>query len=318
MVCKLLDSLRRRIRVPCVAACTAACVAASVGVPSPAAAQMVMDGVAQLPFNRPEAWALKYFTSASLLSGLETPRTRTPGTMSLGVEFGALPSLTSAQQLVGFNGTESQDLNQAPFFLRPRITVALPARLSLLVAFVPPVKLFGITPRLLAAAIERPMHETASWTVGLRAYGQIGRVTGSYTCPKAALAFAPGSPGNEDGCEAASSDVASLRYLGGEILVARGAETPRRLSPHAALGINYMNVAFHVDALTFGMIDHTRYLSHGWTASGSAGVSYPLTSRVGLGFDLFYAPLTVIRRPDLPVQNDGLFTVRALVAYRLR
>jgi hypothetical protein len=309
-VCRRIGALRLR-------ACLTACAAGMLVVPSPALAQMVMNGVEHLSFDRPESWALKYFTSASLLSGLETPRTVKPGALSIGLEIGSLPPLTDAQQLVGYNGTEAQDLNKAPFFLRPRVEIGLPARLSLIVAVVPPVRMFGIKPKMLALALQRPIYETPSWAVGLRAYGQVGTVQGSYTCPESALAFEPGTPGNVDGCQAASSDTASLRYAGGEVSVAYGPDAPHRFSPHAAIGITYMDVAFQVGALTFGMIDHTRYFSHGVTASLSGGVSYRLTARLSLGMDVFYTPLSVRRGLGAPVQNDGLFNVRGLVSYRL-
>ena len=312
-----LSSVRRRSGALHLMACLAVCTGLVLVVPPPAAAQMVMNGVEHLPFDRPESWALKYFTSASLLSGLETPRTQKPGAVSIGLEVGWLPPLTDAQQLVGYTGTEAQDLNKAPFFLRPRVAIALPARLSLIVAIVPPVQMFGIKPKLLAVAIERPIYETPSWAVGLRAYGQVGTVQGSYTCPETALAFEPGSAGNLEGCQAASSDTATLRYMGGEASVAYRPDVPHRLSPHAAVGLTYMNVEFQVDALTFGMIDHTRYLSHGVTASVSGGVSYRLTTRLSLGVDVFYSPLSVSRSPGAPAQNDGLFNVRGLVTYRL-
>ena len=318
MIREPLGNIRRRLRVWGVVGFLASVVAVLLGVPSPADAQMVMDGVARLSFDRPESWALKYFTTASLLSGLEPPQAQKPGAVSVGMELGALPPLTDAERLVGYNGTEPQDLNKAPFFLRPRVTIALPANLSLVVAVVPPIQMFGITPRLLAAAIERPVYETQSWMVGLRAYGQVGHVQGSYTCPKGTLAFASGSAGNPDGCQAASSDVAELRYAGVETSVAYRPEDPHRLSPHAAFGVAAMDVAFQVNALTFGMIDRTRYLSHGVTASVSGGVSYRLSGRAGLGVDVFYSPLSVARRLGVPAQIDGLLTVRALATYRLR
>jgi hypothetical protein len=237
--------------------------------------------------------------------------------VSIGLELGWLPPLTDAQQLVGYNGTEAQDLNKAPLFVRPRVAIALPARLSLIVAVVPPVRMFGIKPKMLAVAIERPIYETPLWAVGLRAYGQVGTVEGAYTCPEAALAFEPGSAGNLDGCQAASSDTATLRYAGGEAGVAYRPDVLHTLSPHAAVGLTYMNVEFQVDALTFGMIDHTRYLSHGVTASVSGGVSFRLATRLSLGVDVFYSPLSVNRGSGAPVQNDGFFNVRGLVSYRL-
>jgi hypothetical protein len=309
--------MRRQPRAWGFAAAVAFGAAVLLGMPSPATPQMVMNGVDRLTFDRPESWALKYFTTASLLSGLETPRTQKPGSVSVGLELGSLPPLTDAEQLVGYDGTEPQDLNKAPFFFRPRVAIAMPARLTLIVAAVPPVRLFGLKPTLLAAAIERPLYETQSWAVGLRAYGQVGRVEGSYTCPAAALVFAPGSAGNAEGCQAASSDVATLRYVGGETSVAYRPEISHGFSPHAAFGVTYMDDAFQVNALTFGMIDHTRYQTHGVTASVSGGISYWLTSRLGVGVDVFYSPLSVTRHFGVPKQNDGLFNVRALATYRL-
>jgi len=272
----------------------------------------------QLSFTRPESWALAYFTAATLLSGLETPATRRPGDVSLGLEVGWLPALTPAEQLVGFNGTDSLDLNQAPFLPRPRVSVGLPAHFSVIVAAVPPVPMYGLKAALLAVGLERPIIEKPSWTFGLRGYGQIGWVRGAYTCPASVLAFSPGSPQNMMGCDATSSDTASLRYAGGEASVAYRARASSRFSPHASIGVNYMDVGFQVDALTYGYVDRTHYLSHGTAASASAGVSYRLTSRFNVGVDLFYAPLTVRRGLGAPLQVDSLLNVRALVSYRIR
>jgi hypothetical protein len=285
---------------------------------SPATAQMVVDATDHLAFDRPEAWALAYFTSATLPSGLEAPRALKPGSVAIGFEFGLLPPLSEAQQLVGFNGTEPQDLNQSPFFLRPRVTITLPARLSLIVAGAPPVKAFGVKPKLLGLALERPVYETRSWAVGLRAFGQLGSVQGAYTCPESALAFEPGSPGNPDGCRAVSSDTASLHYAGGEASIAYRPNARHGLSPHAGIGLAYMSVALQVDALTAGLIDHTRLVSHGTTMFGSGGISVPLTGGLTASIDVFYSPLSVRRGLGAPAQTDGLFNVRTLVTYRLR
>jgi hypothetical protein len=79
-----------------------------------------------------------------------------------------------------------------------------------------------------------------------------------------------------------------------------------------------MNVGFQVNALTFGMIDHTHYLSHGMVVSATGGFSYRLTNRLTLGLDAFYSPLSVKRGFGAPLQNDGFFNLRTLVTYRLR
>jgi len=286
--------------------------------PSAAQMQMVMGPPEQLSFDRPESWALAHFTAATLLSGLDTPATRKPGDVSIGLELGWLPRLDSAQLRVGFNGLEMEDLNKAPFIPRPRVTIGLPARLSLIVAGTPPVRMFGVKAALLALGLERPLVETPRWNVGLRGYGQIGTANAAYTCPESKLAFAPGTPGNEDGCQALSSDTATLRYVGAEASVAYQPSESARVSPHAAVGLTYMDVGFQVDALVFGYVDHTDMVSHGVTVFGSGGITARLTSRLSMGLDVFYSPLPVRRSPGAPAQNDGFLNLRALMTYRLR
>ena len=89
-------------------------------------------------------------------------------------------------------------------------------------------------------------------------------------------------------------------------------------SPHVAAGVNYFDVAFQVNALTFDYRDNTHLLAHGATFSPSGGVSYRLSDRFDAAVDLFYSPLSVRRAAGASSQNDGLFNVRALVTCRLR
>lgn len=279
---------------------------------------MVMPPAEQLPPTRPESWVLAYFTSATLLSGLETPATRRTGDVSLGLELGWLPSLSPAQRRVGFGGVKEEDLNKTPILPRVRVSVGLPAGFSVIVAGTPPIPMFGVTATLLAVGVERPVVEKPRWTVGLRGFGQLGSVRSDFTCPARVVAYAPGSPDNDYGCQAPSADRAALRYLGGEVSVAYRSEGRSRFSPHAAIGVSYMDTGFQVDAVTFDHIDHTHYLSHATVVSASGGVSYRVTPRFGLGVDVFYTPLTVRREVDAPLQTDGFFNVRMLVSYRIR
>ena len=54
--------------------------------------------VQHLSFDSPEAWALKYFTSSTLLSGLQPAETideeRGAGSVRVGLELGWLPALS--------------------------------------------------------------------------------------------------------------------------------------------------------------------------------------------------------------------------------
>jgi hypothetical protein len=287
---------------------------------------MAVDATAQAPpaaegridFDRPEAWAMKYFTTASMLIAPSPVSHHDPGVIWLGLGVVWLPTLSSAQQRVGFNGTVEEDLNQAPLFVRPRIMIGLSDRLTLTVAGLPPVKLFGVTPRLFALGLGWTMWNGDQWTVVGRTHGQVGSVTGAITCPADVLSFAPGSAGNPRGCDAQSADVTSLRYLSAELDVARWLTAAERLAVRGSVSLTFVDSAFQTRASTFGFPDRTQFDSRGVTYSATAGVSYAIGGRTTVGLDVFYAPLR-IQRPSAPsTMVDGLLTARGLLTYRVR
>ena len=289
-----------------------------VALYSEALAQNVVKTTENLDSDRPEAWALNYFTSVSLLAGLGTPHSREPGSIEGGVELDWIPHLSKAMRRVGFNGLKEEDLNQAPIFARPRLTVGLPWRFALTLSYLPPIRIFGVEPNLFAFALERPIYERNPWTFGWRAYGQIGAIAGAFTCPKDVAKFAPGSPQNPFGCEKKSSDTATLRYGGLELSGAYRIAQAGGLTPYLAVAGNFLDTRFQVDARTFGLHDRSRREAGTWTFSASAGVTYPFTERLSLSVGLFYSPLWVTRPPATSSQNDPLFNARAMLTYRLR
>ena len=283
----------------------------------------VRNTVQHVDFNSPEGWALKYFTSATLLSGLEEPPALTEqqhrfGSVMVGVELGWLPTLSPGQARVGFGGTKEEDLNKAPLFARPMVKVGLPWRFSVIAAAPAPLTTFGIKPRLFALGVERPLLERADWRIGARAYGQLGHVQAPFSCPNRVLSFPAGSPNNPAGCVAESADIARLRYVGGEVQVAYRIRRAPRLTPHASAGLNYVNSLYQVNAQLATAIDHSQRWTSGRTFSATAGASYRITNRIGLTVDAFYTPLWVRREAGAARTNDGLFNVRALISYNLR
>ena len=271
-------------------------------------------------FDKPEAWGMKYFTSASLLSGLLPPETEghRAGSVTIGFEVGWLPGLDAAQRNIGFGGTVPEDLNKAPIFARPVVRIGLPGKFSVVLAAPPPFEVFGITSHLLAVGLERPLVERSPWTLSWRGYGQFGSVHGSFTCPNSVLAFAPGSAGNPTECVGESDDHAGLRYLGMEFQVARKLRRMPKLTPHASVGGNFIDGYFHVHAPVSDGLDETRLWTRGGTFSTTGGVSYAVTKRASFTVDVFYSPLWVQRSMNGPTTNDGLFNVRALLSYTLR
>lgn len=283
-----------------------------------ALAQVVIQDTEFLHSNRPEAWAMNYVTSITLLSGLSVPRSRVPGSIEVGAELDWIPQLSASQQRIAFNGTHEVDVTKAPIFARPRITLGLPWRFALTLSYVPPIRVFGVKPNLFAFALERPLFERDPWTIGMRMYGQIGDVEGAITCPSDVVKFPPGSSENFFGCEKKSADRLSQHSAGLELSGSYRIERLRGLTPYIAVAGNFLDTRVQVNALTFGILDRNRLEAETWTFSTSAGIAYPMTNRLMLSVGMFYSPLWVTRPPAATSQNDGLLNVRALVTYQLK
>lgn len=281
-----------------------------------------INTVQHLNFNTPEAWALKYFTSATMLSGLQPPDMAVEGhkvgSLTIGLEMDWIPALSPARASVGFSGSKQEDVNKAPILARPSIRVGLPWRLSLVAAGPPPFEAFGVRAHLYAFGLERPIVEGQSWRLGWRGSGQLGAVHSVFTCPAKVLDFPPGSPQNPSECIAQSDDTASLHYVGTELQFSHRVPAIPKLIPHFAAGINYIDSKFQVNAPLRTARDQTVLMTHGKTFTATGGVSYLLTKRAALTIDAFYTPLWIRRTPGGGAVIDGLFNVRALVSYSLR
>lgn len=298
---------------------------AFIGICGTAAAQPVITGTERIDSDRPEAWALRYFTATTLLGGFDVPARRDTGSIVVGGEAVWIPYLNADQRRVGFNGTKLEDLNKAPVFVRPRIIVGLPRGLAATVAFVPPVEAFEVRPKLLGAALEQAVYESAGWNLGWRAYAQTGTARAAFTCPADAAAFTPGDSQNLYGCLRASTDTATLRYVGIETIFGQSA-AHHAVAPHLALAVNYFANRIAVDALRFDVldgvrqqfVDRTTQTSRSTNVSMTAGVAFALSRRLETAVDVFYAPLWVRREAGAPARNDGLLNAKALLTYRVR
>jgi len=259
---------------------------------------------------------MNYYTSLSLFAGLDPPHRRELWSIEPGLELAWIPQLSAGQRRVGFNGTKEEDLNKAPIFARPRVTIGLPWSTALSLAYLPPVRIFGLKPNIFSFAVERPIYERTPWTVGLRAYGQVGNIEGAFTCPKEAARSKPGSPQNPLGCDGESSDTATQNYGGLELSAGYRLEHPSGLTPYVAVAGNFLDTRFQVDAVELGVPDHTHLLAHTGTFSASGGFVYPVTDRMRLSIGLFYSPLWVRRPPATTSDLEGAFNVRGLVTYQ--
>jgi len=289
-----------------------------IAVATHASAQQRTGNTRDLDSDRPEAWAMNYFTSVTLLSGLSVPRSRAPGSVDIALELGRIPQLSESERRVGFDGLKVEDLNKSPVFVRPRVTIGLPWQSALIVSYVPPLHVYGLKPHIFTVALERPMLEREPWTVGARIYGQLATVRGAFTCPDDVTAYPPGTPGNPYGCDTQSNDKAYQHYAGLELSFAYRIERLGGLTPYATMGANYLNGKVQVHAQVNGRADRNRLDADTGTVSFGAGLIYPLDERFTLSAGAFYSPLEVARRPSESSVNDPLFNVRTQISYRLR
>jgi hypothetical protein len=271
-----------------------------------------------LDSESPEAWAMFYTTAITLPAGFGTPQVREPGAIDVGLELGTIPSLSKGERTVGFDGIKEEDLNKSPVFARPSVSIGLPHDFSLVLAYVPPLEVYGLKPNLFAAILERPLVQRAPWSLGARLYAQAGWVKGDITCSNEVASKPPGTSLNPFGCQERSSDEATQRYAGFELSASYRIEALRGLSPYAAISANYMDTKVHVNATTYGIVDRTRLVADDWIYGYSAGLSYPVDERLSVAAGMFYTPLQVRRDfNSTESASDDFWNFRAIVRYRL-
>jgi hypothetical protein len=282
------------------------------GVSTIASAQTVYRSNEQLDPDRPEAWAMNYFTATSFMTGLgRTPALR-PGQWAAAVELGHIPSLSDEQQRVGFSGSKSEDLNKSPVIGRLRGLLGLPGGWVAELGYTPPVEIDGARPRaLVAAAIGRLLLERGDFSLSARLFGQHGSVSGDITCP-AELAGVEDGTINPYGCRAPSDDRLRLNYYGLELTPAlrRGA-----WQWHASLAAVRVETEVQVDALTYGVHDLSRLTAKDVLPTIVLGTSRDLGRRWRWGAEVLYVPLQVQRDPDASTENDPLTSVRLHLRY---
>jgi hypothetical protein len=281
--------------------------------PGAAHAQQPVADRETLAFDRPESWAMKYFTSVSLPTGMGLPDSLDAGKIEVAFEGGLVPQLSDDQRRVGFDGTKLEDVNKTPVIGRLRARIGLPATLSLELGYIPPVSVRGATPNIFSAAVGHPFVLSPSWRLGLRAYGQLGTLKADITCSAAEAAAGADLLRNPFLCEAPSNDALKQRLVGFEVTTGYGMGSWR---PYVGVTVSHLDLQFQVDARYSGIVDHTLQTTNSNIVSMAAGVGYAPSARWRVVTELFYSPLSVVRPPRMSSQNDGLLNGRFLVSHR--
>lgn len=286
--------------------------AGTAGSCTGAAAQVVYRGDERLDSDRPEAWAMHYFTATTLMTGFgQTPALR-PGQWAVAVELGQIPRLSQEQRQVGFSGSKAEDLNKSPAVGRLRGWVGLPGGWVGELGFAPPVEINGTRPRaLFSAAIGRVLYKHGDFSLSARVFGQHGSVGGDITCPSE-LAAVDDPDVNPYGCKAPSNDRLQLDYYGVELTPAldRGA-----WHWHAGVAAVRFETEVQVDAFTFGIHDLSRLTATDVRPAFAIGASRGFARRWRWGAEVLYVPLQVRRDVDGAAENDPLASLRVYVRY---
>lgn len=283
-----------------------------------AVAQPVLEVREDLDFDRPEAWAMKYFASVTLFTGFGAPERLPPGAVEVALEAGWVPSLSEEERRVGFYGTKVEDLNKTSAFGRGRLIVGLPAAFSLTLGWVPPIEVGGMEPNLFAVALGRPLYEGQRFRLGARLFAQGGTVEGDITCDRDTVAAGDDPRRNPFRCQEPSRDEIDLRQAGGELAAAWSAGAGGRLRPHAALTVARIEPEFQINARYAGIIDRTLQVTDGTLYAFTVGLGYDLSDSFRLAGEAFYAPLDIVRRPDAAETSEDLFNLRLALSYRVR
>jgi hypothetical protein len=300
--------LQRRLIARAAASLIGACCTAALAQPVSATTETLVN-------DRPEAWALRYLGSTTLLTAFGDAPSAAPWQWTLAADLGHVPTLSASQQRVGFNGTKPEDLNKSPVFGRLRVGVALPLGLAAELAYTPPVEIGGAKPRnLIAASIGGRWWSQGPWSVGSRLFGQTGSVRGDFTCA-ADLANVTDRAINPYGCQAPSNDRVDLRYVGADLTLAW---RTGQWQWHAGGGAVKTDFSVEVDALTDGVRDRSRLYSKGKLGYVSAGGRYQLAPQWSVASELLFVPLDVRRAPAYARESDGLTSLRLQVRYEMR
>ena len=119
-------------------------------------AQPVTGAVERLSPDRPEAWAMNFFTMASVVTGFGASPQLAPGQWAVAAELGQIPRLSDRQQHVGFSGFKREDLNKSPAIGRVHGMIGLPGGWIAELGYTPPLEIDGTrTHDLFAAALGR-------------------------------------------------------------------------------------------------------------------------------------------------------------------
>jgi opacity protein-like surface antigen len=203
-------------------------------------------------------------------------------------------------------------VNRTSFW--PRARAVGPARARRSTRLTPPIEFDGAKPNPLARR-SRPFSRSRG--LGLRGYGQVGKIEADITCSADEVAGGNDLDQNPYLCTEPSQDESRQKAIGLELVA--GYDSGGRFKPYAGVAVTYLDLEFRVNALYgAGLIeDHTVQLTDGTTVAALAGVTFAPSPRWRITGEAFYSWLDIKRPPATTASNEGFFNVRFFVSYKV-
>jgi len=273
-----------------------------------------------LAFDRPEAWAMKYFTAVGTMQGNGPPVELGAGKWALGLEISNIPELDLEERTVGFNGTKEEDLNKASILARPLVHYGISDRfrLSLTASYVPPFEVFdGLKTHLASLSVNHDIFRGERYILSVRLIGQWSEAEGDFTAPENVIGD-PDPDKNPFEAISPSEDVYTSWTNSFETTLFYRLKTKRESTLFLSVTYTYADLDFEVYVPQPEGEVHNRHL----TANGSlwnfaTGFSHSLTEKISMRLAAVYSPLDVRRPPEYKVEDDSLFHFRLMINYRL-
>lgn len=271
-------------------------------------------GDEEVAFDRPEAWAMRYFSAAGLMQGSVPPDRLARGQFALGFDVANVPYLSESERTVGFNGTKEENMNKAPLIARPLVHYGITDRISVSGSYVPPIEVFDrLKTHLAGLFLNVQLLETKRLLLGLRAGGQWSEAEGDFTCAEE-IAGIMDPEVNPFGCVEPSSDTFTSRTATIETWLDYRLGTKLPASLFFSVAYTYADLEFEVDALwQGGFRDQRLLMTDGDIWSYSGGVKVSLSERIHATLALVHVPLDVRRPPNFSVRSSSLTHFRLSV-----
>ena len=290
----------------------ASSLATALLLPTPLRAQLPDE---ELAFDRPEAWAMRYFTGAALMQGNGAPPGLAARQFAVGLDVVEIPSLSEAERRVGFNGVKEENLNKAPVLVRPLLHYGVTDRLSVTGAYVPPIEVFDrLRTHVAALSLNFTVYERGDLRLVLRGIGQWTEARGDFTCA-AEWAGDPDPIRNPFACEEPSND--TFTSWSGSLEGSAEYRLSPRWSAFANAAWTYADLTFDVDAHYAGMHDTRQLTSDGSIWSFGIGARVNVTERLSAALSVVHVPLDIRRPPDYEKRSEPLTHFRLTLNHRL-